>query len=59
MREPLPELGERNAFPALWLSPFDIPEDRFEAQVAEDVARWRALLDVDPIERHRLRARFS
>ena len=59
MREPLPELGERNAFPALWLSPFDIPEALFETQVAEDVARWRALLDVDPIERRRLRVRFA
>jgi hypothetical protein len=32
MREPLPELGERNAFPALWLEPLRHARDGYQAQ---------------------------
>ena len=60
LRAPLPELGERNAFPALWLSRFDMPEASYQAQTNEDVSRWRELRAIqDPRARAQRRRRFT
>ncbi len=42
MREPLPPV-QRNAFPALWLMPYDIPEAKRDDVFAEDVKRLKAM----------------
>lgn len=42
MRSPMPPV-ERNAFPALWLMPYDVPAAQREAVFAEDLRRLRAM----------------
>ena len=42
MREPMPPL-ERNAFPALWLMPYDMPSAERAPAFAEDLKRFRAM----------------
>jgi hypothetical protein len=42
MRSPIPPV-QRNAFPALWLMPYDVPTARREAVFAEDLRRLRAI----------------
>lgn len=38
----------RNAFPAIWLLPYDVPEEQFEAITVEDAERFRWLPVPDP-----------
>lgn len=42
MREPMPPL-DRNAFPALWLMPYDMPSAERDRAFAEDLKRFRAM----------------
>lgn len=42
MREPVPPV-RRNAFPALWLMPYDVPAAQREGVFAEDLRRLRAV----------------
>lgn len=52
MREPLPPV-QRNAFPALWLVPYDIPDARRGEIFAEDLRRLKAMpftSSADPAE---------
>jgi len=38
----------RNAFPAMWLLPYDVPEEQLEAVAAEDAANFHRLPKYDP-----------
>lgn len=42
MREPLPPV-QRNAFPALWLMPYDVPSSQRDSVFAEDLRRMKAM----------------
>lgn len=42
MMRPVEPPPGRNAFPALWLLPYDVPEDQLEAVTAEDAKRMAA-----------------
>ncbi len=53
MREPLPPV-QRNAFPALWLMPYDIPDAKRDEVFAEDLRRLKAMPftpSADPAEK--------
>lgn len=52
MREPLPPV-QRNAFPALWLMPYDIPDAKRDEVFAEDLRRLKAVPftpSADPVD---------
>lgn len=40
MAQPVDPPPGRNAFPALWLLPYDVPDDQLEAVTAEDMKWW-------------------
>lgn len=42
MRTPPPKLGERNAYPALWLSSWDVPQGEQARVMDDDVVAWGA-----------------
>lgn len=51
MREPMPPL-ERNAFPALWLMPYDMPAAERDRVFAEDVKRLEAMRFASSADAH-------